>query len=70
MSFTMNCTHYSKVILKGELISDQMELPVLTVVEALLVVVLAAVLTSETKVDAAPQQTLAQVARDALRDLG
>ena len=38
-------------------------------VEALLVVFLAAVLTSEAKVDAAPQQTLAQVARDTLRDL-
>ena len=47
-----------------------MKNPALTVVEALLVVVLAAVLTREAKVDAAPQQALAQVARDALRDFG
>ena len=39
-------------------------------VEALLVVVLAAALTREAQVYAAPQEMLAQVARDALRDLG
>ena len=39
-------------------------------VEAILVVVPAAALTGEAEVDAAPQQAPAQVARDALGDLG